>query len=48
MFSEYGHIAYQIEGNEAYDNMLANILLLHLLFEPLGGVKMLICFLLCK
>ena len=29
-FSEYGHAAYQIKGNEAYDNMLANILLLHL------------------
>ena len=28
-FSEYGHVAYQIKGNEAYINMLANILSLH-------------------
>ena len=28
-FSEYGHDAYQIKGNEAYSNMLANILHLH-------------------
>ena len=25
-FSEYGHVAYQINGNEAYINMPANIL----------------------
>ena len=24
-FSEYGHAAYQIKENEAYNNMLANI-----------------------
>ena len=29
-FSEYGHVAYQIKGNAAYNNILANILLLHL------------------
>ena len=28
-FSEYGHVAYQIKGNEAYNNMLANSLVLH-------------------
>ena len=28
-FSEHGHVAYQIKGNEAYDTMLANILPLH-------------------
>ena len=27
-FSEYGHVAYQIKGNAAYNNILANILLL--------------------
>ena len=27
--SEYGHDAYQIKGNEAYNNMLVNILSLH-------------------
>ena len=25
-FSEYGHVAYQIKGNNAYSNMVANIL----------------------
>ena len=46
-FSEYDHVAYQIKGNEAYNNMLANILLLHLVSIYnifLGGVKRLICF----
>ena len=28
-FSEYDHVAYQIKGNAAYNNILANILLLH-------------------
>ena len=27
--SECGHGAYQIKGNEAYNNMLANVLSLH-------------------
>ena len=36
-FSEYGHIAYVFKGNEAYNNMLANILPLHLLLTP--GVR---------
>ena len=25
-FSEYGHVAYHIKGNETYDNLHANIL----------------------
>ena len=25
-FSEYGHVAYQLKGNEAYNNMPANVL----------------------
>ena len=33
-FSEYGHLAYHIKENEAYNNMLANILLLHSSFAP--------------
>ena len=33
-FSEYGHIAYQIKGNIAYNNILANILLIHLPLIP--------------
>ena len=28
-FSEYVHVAYQIKGNEVYDNMAAIILLSH-------------------
>ena len=24
-FSEYGHVVYQIKGNEVYNNMLANV-----------------------
>ena len=28
-FSEYGHVLYQIKGNDAYNNMLANSLPLH-------------------
>ena len=38
-FSEYGHVAYQIKGNEAYNNMLVNILLLHLPLIPGVGSK---------
>ena len=26
LFSEYGHVAYQIKGNYAFSNMVANIL----------------------
>ena len=33
-FYEYGHIAYQIKGNEAYNNMLANISPLHKTLDP--------------
>ena len=40
-FSEYGHAAYQIKGNEAYNSMIANILPLHMTHyvDPWGGVK---------
>ena len=38
-FSEYCHVAYQIKGNEAYNNMLANILPLYTHYDPLVGVK---------
>ena len=38
-FTEYGHVAYQIKGNEANNNMLANILLLNLLLTPGLGSK---------
>ena len=38
-FSEYGHVAYQIKGNEAYSNMLANNMVLHLLLTPGVGSK---------
>ena len=36
-FSEYGHVAYQIKGNEAYNNMLANVLLLCTPLTPQVG-----------
>ena len=29
IFLEYGHVIYQIKGNEAYNNMLANMLSLY-------------------
>ena len=38
-FSEYGHIAYQIKGAETNNNMLANVLLLHLPVTPGVGSK---------
>ena len=38
-FSEYGHVAYQIKGNEAYNNMLANILPFHTPLTPGLGSK---------
>ena len=44
-FPEYGHVAYQIKGNEAYNNMLANIFTLTLTLDPCGVFKRLICFL---
>ena len=34
LFPEYHHVAYQINGNEAYNNMLAKSLLLHLPLTP--------------
>ena len=43
-FSEYGHVAYQIKGIAAYNNILANILLLHLPLTPGVGSKVLIVF----
>ena len=33
-FLEYGHVAYQIKVNEAYNNMLANISPLHKALTP--------------
>ena len=33
-FLEYGHFAYKIKGNEAYNNMLTNILPLHTPLTP--------------
>ena len=44
LFLEYGHVAYQIKGNEAYNNMLANNLFLILPLNPWIWVKRLICF----
>ena len=38
-FSEYGNVAYQIKGNAAYKNILANILLSHLPLTPGVGSK---------
>ena len=38
-FSEYGHVAYQIKGNEAHINMLANILSLYTSLTPREGSK---------
>ena len=38
-FSEYGHVAYQIKGNEAYNNMKVNILPQHLPLTPGVGSK---------
>ena len=43
-FSEYGHVAYQIKGNETYNNTLANILPLHSPLTPGVGVKRSIFF----
>ena len=37
LFSEYGHAAYQIKGNETYDNLHANIL--HTPLTPGLGLK---------
>ena len=37
-FSEYVHVAYQIKGDEAYNNMLAKVLPLHTSLTP-GGSK---------
>ena len=39
MFSDYGHVTFQIKGNAAYNNTLANILLLHLPLTPGVGSK---------
>ena len=37
-FSEYGHVSYQIKGNDAYNYMSANVLPLHTSLTP-GGTK---------
>ena len=36
--AEYSHVAYQIKGNEAENNMLANILPLHTHLTPGVGL----------
>ena len=38
-FSEYGHVAYQNKGNDGYNNMQANILLLLTTLTPGLGSK---------
>ena len=38
-FSEYGYFAYHIKGNEAYNNMFANILPLHTSLTPGVGCQ---------
>ena len=38
-FSEFGHVAYQIKGNETYNNIIANILSLHFPLTPGMGSK---------
>ena len=41
----HGQVAYQIKGNEVYNNMLANILTLHKSLTPVVGSKgQLFCF----
>ena len=39
LFSEYGHVVYQIKGNKTYDNTQANVLPLYTHTGPLGWVK---------
>ena len=41
-FSEYNRVAYQLKGNEAYNNMLANILPSH---TPFSGKRIFFSFL---
>ena len=38
-FSEYGHVAYPIKGNEAYNDKLVNMLPLHTPLTPGWGQK---------
>ena len=38
-FSKSSHVAYQIKGNETYDNMLANSLPVHTPFTPGWGLR---------
>ena len=38
-FSEHGHVAYQIKGNDECSNMQANILSLHTPLSPGVGLK---------
>ena len=38
-FSGSGHVEYQIQGNEAYDNIQSNILPLHIPTTPRIGSK---------
>ena len=43
-FSENGHVANQIKGNETYNNMQANILPLHKHSTPGRGLKVITFF----
>ena len=38
-FSKYGHVAHQIKGNEANNNMLVNNVPLHTSLTPWMGLK---------
>ena len=39
LLSDYGHVAHQIKGNQAYNNMLASMLPLHIPWDPRVGSK---------
>ena len=43
-FSEYGHVAYQIKGNEAYNKMLAKTIPLNTPLTPGWGQKVICLF----
>ena len=44
-FSEYGHVAYQIKGNDACSNMVANSVPVHIFSIPEVGSKVKTLFL---
>ena len=47
-YSEYGHVAYQIKRNEAYNNILANVLPLHTPLTSGVGSKVIFSFSECS